>query len=195
MTTHNMEEAEQCDRLVVMADGKVVATGTAAEIIGDRKAAEIRCDDLGIAPSPCSTRAGFAVQLHGKALRVAATAAAVAGLLSRAGIDATIEVVPADLEEAFVAIAAKPAGGMSRTGSGPEPRTPATRSWPSPAADSLPAAMTPRSLREHRCRGGGGPSPGHPLLRHQRRALRRRDRPAGEDFPSYSENLAALPPP
>jgi len=36
VTTHNMEEAEQCDRLVVMAAGKVVATGTTAGIIGDR---------------------------------------------------------------------------------------------------------------------------------------------------------------
>jgi ABC-2 type transport system ATP-binding protein/ribosome-dependent ATPase len=32
VTTHNMEEAEQCDRLVVMADGKVVASGTTAAI-------------------------------------------------------------------------------------------------------------------------------------------------------------------
>lgn len=33
VTTHNMEEAQQCDRLVVMADGRVVATGTAGDII------------------------------------------------------------------------------------------------------------------------------------------------------------------
>ena len=45
VTTHNMQEAEQCDRLVVMAGGKVVARGTAEEIIGDRTVAEVRCDD------------------------------------------------------------------------------------------------------------------------------------------------------
>jgi ABC-2 type transport system ATP-binding protein len=103
VTTHNMEEAEQCDRLVVMAAGRVVARGTAEEIIGDRTVAQVRCDD--------STRA-FAlldagqlpVQAHGRTLRVGATAAAVAGLLSRGGIDATIEIVPANLEEAFVAM-------------------------------------------------------------------------------------------
>jgi ABC-2 type transport system ATP-binding protein/ribosome-dependent ATPase len=40
VTTHNMEEAEQCDRLVVMADGKVVASGTAAEIAGGHASLE-----------------------------------------------------------------------------------------------------------------------------------------------------------
>ena len=33
VTTHNMEEARQCDRLVVMADGRVVARGTADDIV------------------------------------------------------------------------------------------------------------------------------------------------------------------
>ena len=34
VTTHHMAEAEQCDRLVVMAAGRVVATGTASTITG-----------------------------------------------------------------------------------------------------------------------------------------------------------------
>jgi ABC-2 type transport system ATP-binding protein len=108
VTTHNMEEAEQCDRLVVMADGKVVATGTATEITGGRKVTEVRCDDCNRVFALLDANR-FPVQLHGKALRVGASTAAVAELLSSAGIDATIEVVPADLEEAFVAIVAKPA--------------------------------------------------------------------------------------
>ena len=110
VTTHNMEEAEQCDRLVVMAGGKVVATGTAAGIIGDREAAEIHCDSLERAFAVLDA-GNFAVQVQGSALRVAAPATAVAGLLSRAGIHATVEAVPANLEEAFVAIAGKPEPG------------------------------------------------------------------------------------
>lgn len=110
VTTHNMEEAEQCDRLVVMAAGKVVAQGTAAEIVGDRTVAEVRCDEWNRAFALLDA-SGFPVQLHGKALRVAGPPAAVAGLLSGAGIDATVEVVRADLEEAFVAMVAKPASG------------------------------------------------------------------------------------
>jgi ABC-2 type transport system ATP-binding protein/ribosome-dependent ATPase len=35
VTTHYMEEAANCDRLVVMADGRTVAAGTLAEIVGD----------------------------------------------------------------------------------------------------------------------------------------------------------------
>ena len=110
VTTHNMEEAEQCDRLVVMAAGKVVAAGTAAGIIGDRKVTEIHCGNPGRAFAVLDAD-GFAVQVQGTALRVTEPAAAVAGLISRAGIDATIEVVPANLEEAFVAITGRPEAG------------------------------------------------------------------------------------
>jgi ABC-2 type transport system ATP-binding protein len=110
VTTHNMEEAEQCDRLVMMASGMVVASGTAAGIIGDRKVTEIHCDNPGRAFAVLDAN-NVAVQMHGAALRVAGPAAAVARLISRAGIDATIELVPANLEEAFVAIVGRPEAG------------------------------------------------------------------------------------
>ena len=35
VTTHYMEEASECDRLVVLAGGRVVAAGTPAEVIGN----------------------------------------------------------------------------------------------------------------------------------------------------------------
>ena len=110
VTTHNMEEAGQCDRLVMMAGGKVVATGTAAGIIGGREAAEIHCGSPGRAFAVLDA-GNFAVQVQGSALRVAAPSAAVAVLLSHAGIHAAVEAVPANLEEAFVAIAGKPEPG------------------------------------------------------------------------------------
>jgi ABC-2 type transport system ATP-binding protein len=52
VTTHTMEEAQQCGRLVVMAEGRVVASGTVTGIIGDRKVAEVRRDDGTPAASP-----------------------------------------------------------------------------------------------------------------------------------------------
>jgi ABC-2 type transport system ATP-binding protein len=108
VTTHNMEEAEQCDRRAVMADGKVVARGTAGEIIGDRTVAEVRCGDVNRAFAVLDG-AGLAAQLHGSVLRVGGAASDLARLLSAAGLDASIQIVPADLEEAFADIVAGPA--------------------------------------------------------------------------------------
>ena len=108
VTTHNMEEAEQCDRLVVMADGKVVATGAADEITAGRTVAEVRCADLNRAFTLLDD-GGFPVQASGTTLRAVGPATAIAGLLSRGGVDATVRAVPANLEETFVAIVARPA--------------------------------------------------------------------------------------
>ena len=44
VTTHSMAEAEQCDRLVMLAGGRVVAEGTAAEIVGDTTTVVVRAD-------------------------------------------------------------------------------------------------------------------------------------------------------
>ena len=52
---------------------------------------------------------GFPVQLHGTMLRSGGQPAEISALLSRAGIDAAVASVPANLEEAFVAIVAGPA--------------------------------------------------------------------------------------
>ena len=108
VTTHNMEEAEQCDHLVVMADGRVVARGTTAEIIAGRTVAEVRCDDYNRAFTLLDA-ASIPVQVHGRVLRAGGPAAAIAQALCDAGIGAAIETVPANLEEAFVAIVAGPA--------------------------------------------------------------------------------------
>src|SRR5207249_10585509 len=37
VTTHYMDEAGECDRLLVMAEGRVVAEGTAGQIVGDAR--------------------------------------------------------------------------------------------------------------------------------------------------------------
>jgi ABC-2 type transport system ATP-binding protein len=108
VTTHNMEEAEQCDRLVVMADGNVVARGTAQEIIGGRTVAEVRCEDANRAFALLDA-ARFTVQVHGSVLRVGREAPAVVSVLVDAGLDAAVETVPADLEEAFADIVARSA--------------------------------------------------------------------------------------
>ncbi len=104
VTTHNLEEAQECDRLVVMADGRVVARGTTAEVIGGRTVTEVRCDEASRAFALLDGR-GFSAVMNGqRVLRVAGPATAVSDLLASEGIAATVSPVGANLEEAFVAI-------------------------------------------------------------------------------------------
>jgi hypothetical protein len=89
-----------------MADGRVVASGTVAGIIGGRQVVEVRCAGWRRAYAVLDA-AGLVVQVHGQdpaVLRVAADVGAVAGLLSQAGLDAAARPVPAHLDEAFVAL-------------------------------------------------------------------------------------------
>ncbi len=44
VTTHYLEETSQCDRLVIMAGGRVVAEGPEAAIVGDRRAVEVELE-------------------------------------------------------------------------------------------------------------------------------------------------------
>jgi ABC-2 type transport system ATP-binding protein/ribosome-dependent ATPase len=106
VTTHNMEEAEQCDRLSVMVAGKVETEGTVQDVIADRTVVEVRCDDWQRAFSTLDDN-GYAVQAHGAVLRVPAppsAVSAVTGLLEHEGMTASAEVRPAGLDEAFISI-------------------------------------------------------------------------------------------
>jgi len=101
VTTHNMEEAEQCDRLVVLVDGRVGADGTVGDLIADREVAEVRSADWQRAFEILDVE-GFVIQMHGDVLRVPSTRRQVEDLLERRGVRATVTTVPANLEEAFV---------------------------------------------------------------------------------------------
>jgi ABC-2 type transport system ATP-binding protein len=103
VTTHNMEEAEQCDRLVVMLDGRVGASGTVEEIVGDRRAVEVRCANWQQAFKVLDEER-VPLGLASGALRVMAPLEEVQRALSRAGIKCDLSLVPANLEESFVAI-------------------------------------------------------------------------------------------
>jgi ABC-2 type transport system ATP-binding protein len=107
VTTHHLREAEQCDRLVVLAAGRVVAAGTLAEIVGDTTAAEVRTASWEAAFTTLD-QAGLPVSLVGRTLRVpAADPAAVQRRLADAGVAAEVAEVPASFEETFVVLAAE----------------------------------------------------------------------------------------
>jgi ABC-2 type transport system ATP-binding protein/ribosome-dependent ATPase len=105
VTTHNMEEAEQCDRLVVMAGGRVVAAGTLGQVIGDRHVVQVTCDDWRSAFAALDGD-GFIVQVQGDQLRIPGSPARVEELFQRHHLLGKLAVVPANLEEAFVEIGA-----------------------------------------------------------------------------------------
>lgn len=99
VTTHYMEEAEECDRLVVMANGRVVAEGTAAQIVGDARVTVVQTDSWADAFGALDA-AGIPAALVGRTLRVPETGTAeVESAL--ANITARISETRATLEERF----------------------------------------------------------------------------------------------
>jgi ABC-2 type transport system ATP-binding protein len=104
VSTHFMSEAEQCDRLVVMANGRVVAAGGMAAIVGDATAVEVRADRWEAAFSALD-RAGLPAALVGRWLRVPNTdPRRVSAALEAAGVAAELRQVPATFEETFVSL-------------------------------------------------------------------------------------------
>jgi ABC-2 type transport system ATP-binding protein len=108
VTTHHLGEAEQCDRLVVLAAGRVVAAGSLAEIVGDATAAEVR-SPIWEAAFTALDLARLPVSLVGRTLRVPGNdPAGVARVLADAGVPAEVGSVPASFEETFVVLAGEP---------------------------------------------------------------------------------------
>jgi len=69
VSSHYMEEAEQCDRLIIMAGGVVVAAGTTGEIIGNARVTVVEAADWAAAFAQLE-RARLPVSLSGRVLRV-----------------------------------------------------------------------------------------------------------------------------
>jgi ABC-type multidrug transport system ATPase subunit len=124
VTTHYLEETSQCDRLVIMAAGRVVAAGPEAAIVGDRTAVEVELKPAAVGGVSDADRsaepaaagwatafgvladAGLPVALHGRTLRVAGgDEARVRAALDARHLPASLRLVPATLEETFVELA------------------------------------------------------------------------------------------
>jgi len=102
VTTHYMQEAEQCDELVLMSHGRRVATGALADVLDGTTAVEVSTPDWQAAFGAL-TAAGLPVTVAGRDVRVAgADAEAVAAALRTAGVPGEARTVPARLEEVMV---------------------------------------------------------------------------------------------
>jgi ABC-type multidrug transport system ATPase subunit len=99
VTTHYMDEAGECDRLVIMAAGRVVARGTAAEISGGAQVSVVEAEQWAAAFGALEA-AGLPVALVGRTLRVPGSPAdAVRRALG--AVPARVTSAPATLEERF----------------------------------------------------------------------------------------------
>ena len=102
VSTHYMDEAEQADRVVVMANGRVVGQGSVEEIVGGRKVVEVTAPDWRAALAALEHE-GRIVLLDGQVIRVLGEdPAAVRAGLEHAAVDAQVRTAPASLNEALV---------------------------------------------------------------------------------------------
>lgn len=110
VTTHYMDEAAECDRLVVMAGGRVVAAGTPAEIVGAARVTLVESGSWADAYGALDA-GGLRAGLCGTSLRVPGVPPGeVSRVLEHAGLAATVTEVPATLDERFLELTVPPAG-------------------------------------------------------------------------------------
>src|SRR4029078_1478266 len=105
VTTHYMQEAQQCDRLVLMSNGRLVAQGRESASLASTRALAVHTDDWATTFAALND-AGAPVILDGRAVRVADTGPdELQRVLAAAGIHATIPPVPATIEERMLVLA------------------------------------------------------------------------------------------
>jgi ABC-2 type transport system ATP-binding protein len=100
VTTHHMDEAEECDRLVVMAAGRVVAEGTVTQIVGRATVCVVRTERWERA-FEAAEASGLSAALVGRTLRIPGAPPGVVRAALR-DLAATVEEAPATLEERFL---------------------------------------------------------------------------------------------
>jgi ABC-2 type transport system ATP-binding protein/ribosome-dependent ATPase len=104
VSTHYMQEAEQCDRLILMDLGRIVTEGTISTIVGDTTAVRVRTDAWASAFEALRS-ADVPVALAGREVRAVGTPSdRVRQVLMVAGVVGQVEVVRATLEEKLTAI-------------------------------------------------------------------------------------------
>ena len=104
VTTHYMQEAEQCTRLEIMSRGHRVAHGTTAAITAGARAVVVRAAAWQEAFAALGA-AGLPVVLAGRSTRVAGTPVEVVEtVLARVGVAAQLSEAPATLEETMVLV-------------------------------------------------------------------------------------------
>jgi ABC-type multidrug transport system ATPase subunit len=102
VSTHYMEEAQNCDRLIVMRDGQVAAEGTVPTIIGQRSVAVVTTSTLDMALKALDDAGLDTVRTAASLRAIHASAEEVQRVLAASDVIAQVSVAPATFEEAFV---------------------------------------------------------------------------------------------
>lgn len=101
ISTHYMDEAEECDRVVLMAHGREVVAGTVGDIVGGLSAVAVTGEITDEQMAALGDRGGtILLDTHGWRIVGLDVDAVVAEL----GTSAAATTVPATFEEAFVAL-------------------------------------------------------------------------------------------
>jgi ABC-2 type transport system ATP-binding protein len=109
VTTHYLQEAEQCTRLVLLSQGRMVGTGSVGDLTRGAAAVLVTSDEWQRAFDALD-RSGMPIMLSGRGIRVAGDARAPGGverlrervLDALRGIRVDVRPVPATLEETMV---------------------------------------------------------------------------------------------
>ena len=112
VTTHHMEEAAECDRLVVMSQGVVVASGTIVDIIAGAKTVVVESDRWDAAFDALDSL-DAPLALIGKDLRLPGSEVEdVQRVLTESGVDADVRLADATFEEVFASLVMRPREGV-----------------------------------------------------------------------------------
>ncbi|SJN10121.1 ABC transporter, ATP-binding protein [Leucobacter sp. 7(1)] len=102
VTTHYMQEAAQCDRLVVLTEGRVTAAGTVSSVTAAHHSVSVTCEDWQRTFTTLRA-AGLPALLHGRAIRVpGATVPVVAEALADVPGTRELRDTSATLEETML---------------------------------------------------------------------------------------------
>lgn len=101
VSTHYMEEAEECDRVILMSGGREVVSGSVSEIVGN--SSSVRVDGgLGDEQFELIQGAGGTLLVDGSGWRVVGLEAEAVQRLVGPALE--VSVVPASFEETFVSL-------------------------------------------------------------------------------------------
>ncbi len=121
VSTHSMQEARQCDRLLLMFDGRIVGRGTESDIVAGMTTVEVAADSCSWSDAfSVLANDGLLVTLNGTKARVIDLAPAdVEAKLREHGIEADVQVVPSTIDERMASLsirapAWKEDGSLSR---------------------------------------------------------------------------------